>query len=177
MALITGNSEKTQIIWTTRELRVWTQCCQMISWLSCGRKEGLFQWANKSTVELWGTGDKSAGYTGHDILQAHPRELGLKPSSRALSSVVGEGVQWWRGSVQMGANIEDLLGVRAKPKWRWGQREREQKEDGEAERVFLGKLLNCQGKSQLKVIRTLTLRNEDGMQENGQRQKWLEFWW
>lgn len=39
------------------------------------------------------------------------------------------------GSIQMGVYIEDLLGVRAKPKWRWGQRERKQTEDGEAKRV------------------------------------------
>lgn len=31
MALITGKSEETHIVWTTRELRVWTQCWQMIS--------------------------------------------------------------------------------------------------------------------------------------------------
>lgn len=90
MALITGNSEETHIVWTTRELRVWTQCCQMISWVSWGRREGLSLWMNESTVELWGMGGKSAGYAGHDILQAHPGELWLMPSSWALSSVVGE---------------------------------------------------------------------------------------
>lgn len=68
MALITGRSEETHTVWTTRGLRVWTQCWQMISWVSCGRREGLFQWTNKSTVELWSMGRKSTGYVGHDIL-------------------------------------------------------------------------------------------------------------
>lgn len=129
VAPITGNSEETHTVWTTKELRVCKQCWQMMSWVSCGRREGLLQWTSKSTVELWGMrrgGGRSAGYAGHYILHTHPGELGLKPSSWALSSVVGEGgsVRGEGGSIQMGANIEDQLGVRAKSKWEWGPRKK-----------------------------------------------------